>query len=108
MTRHGTNSCYAQGCRLPACRAAHASYERSRRRRDAYTGPALSSASPWREILRTLTMPTFTIEEISNLTGVSPGTLVDIREGRRGEVTRRTRDGLISLLQHLPSEEETA
>ena len=31
LIRHGTDSCYARGCRRPECRDAHTNYERRRR-----------------------------------------------------------------------------
>lgn len=90
MRTHATNSCYASGCRIPVCRRAHADYERKRRN----GGAGYVSATPFREMLRELTLPSVHVSEIAAATGLSPETLFEIRRGNVGVVNSRTAEKL--------------
>jgi transcriptional regulator with XRE-family HTH domain len=60
---------------------------------------------PWQALLRELTLPVMTIEEIAKATGLRPNTLSDIRRGHVAEVNHRTRVELERFVRSLPSEE---
>lgn len=104
MRDHGTNSAYTAGCRCAPCSRAHADYEHERRHR-ASKRPNRTPAKPWMILLRQLTLPQVTIDQLAEATGLRTEALYDLRAGRHSHVNRRTREALERFVATLPSEE---
>lgn len=77
MRPHGTNSCYAAGCRRQQCREAHNAYCRRLRMGER----ALVGAAAYTKRIRALTLPEMTLTDLSRRTGVPVGTLRGLRDG---------------------------
>jgi len=104
MTKHGTRSCYMLGCRRSECRAAHARYMNMRRNPDIYGDPSRVSSAQWASLLRALTMPLYTLDDLAKLTGVPYGLLKNVRSGRYSNMNRATAERLLPVLDVLPEE----
>jgi transcriptional regulator with XRE-family HTH domain len=100
MREHGTNSCYASGCRRCECREAHNAYQRAVR---MGLNPSRVPAYPFMEILRTLTQPRMTLHEVATITGVPAASLSRIRKGEYAKIHPDTAEKLRAVLPLLPS-----
>lgn len=108
---HGTRARYNHGgCRCDECRAAAASYERQRQRRNAYGLSQWTDAAPVRAHVRSLmsTSPSandgMSPVRIARLAGVDPGALQRLIYGAQGQqpsrrILRSTAERLLAVEQ---------
>ena len=106
--KHGTNSCYAHGCREYECRLAHRDYERERIRHLAYErggreAPAPVQQNYLRQVVQRVTSPQISVDDLAARSGISRWTLLRLIKGGRVH-DRHARQIQTALLEFLPSE----
>ena len=102
-TKHtpGTRTCYvAHGCRCTPCRAEATRWQRHFNHAKRTTGHGLTiPADPVRRHVEHLRAQGMTMLEIARASGVSRGTLRNIKEGRIERTTRKTAAALVAVRQ---------
>lgn len=90
---HGIRTSYHRGCRCLPCRAANASYERDRTRRE----PTLVDASDARAHLQMLGQHKVGYKQAGQLSGLSWVMLARIRSGQQRRIRQATAEAILAI-----------